>query len=112
MRRIDGERREDGEDRLLEDAVEMPAVVIVERAVLGEPQPDRIECCENVGERARLASGELDRLFSDGRELLVDGHPIRAEPGKARPLLLDEATDADLEELVEVAAEDGQKLRP
>src|ERR1700694_1470553 len=53
----------------------------------------------------------LTDTCADGAELLARGHTIGRALGDAKHNLLFQAADANLEELVEITAEDGKKLR-
>ena len=108
---VDGERGEHREDPVLEDRVDVPAVLAIERVVVGEAKADLSEPLCDRSEGEHLTGHQLDRPGADLRELLVDRHAIGAERGDPRPPLLDESTHANLEELVEVAARDGDELR-
>src|ERR1700694_5323324 len=57
-----------------------------------------------------MARDQLAHTPSDGAELLARCHAVWGALGYAQHHLLLEAADANLEELVEVAAEDGKKL--
>ena len=110
---VDGERREHREDALLEGLDEELLVVVVEvvppgeaHAVVGQRRDDLVE------EQPLLSVDEDLHALAHLDQLLAGGAPVRrggAEPGGH---LLLEAGHADLEELVEVLAEDGQELGP
>ena len=59
-----------------------------------------------------MVGDELEHALARGRELLVGGQAVGRAGDLARLDLLAQAGDADLEELVEVAREDGQELDP
>ena len=54
----------------------------------------------------------LADVRGDGRELILGRHPVRGPFDDAGGRLLLEAGDTDLEEFVEIAAEDREKLEP
>ena len=113
--RVDGERGEHREDALLEHLVEVLAVVVVELV------PAREDDADLAQRRARSASGKMARarrvepvdLVADVEQLLGRRCGRRAwwSVIAGRDLVL-QAGDADLEELVEVLAEDGEELGP
>ena len=109
--RIDGERRQHRED-LVEEALAERLVVLGDRRVVeqfdplgGQRPPDR-----DVDRR--VVGDELEDARAGGRELLLGGPPVGRAGDLAGLDLLAQAGDADLEELVEVAGEDGQELHP
>lgn len=112
MRRVDGERGEDREDAFLEHRIDVLAIVVVERGVVGESQPDLTEALDDRSEGPHLALHEVDCAPLDLGQLLLDSHAVRAQGGDAGAPLLHEAADANLEELVQVAARDGEELCP
>ena len=59
-----------------------------------------------------MVGDELEHALARGRELLVGGPAVGRAGDLAGLDLLAQAGDADLEELVEVAREDGQELDP
>ena len=111
MPRIHGQRCEHGEDPLLEGLDEELLVVVVE--VVPARQPDA-----HLGQRRGHRIEEQTLLTShkcfDSRphldELLGRWPPVRRWAADPRGHLLLEARYANLEELVEVLAEDGQEL--
>ncbi len=113
VRGVDGERGEDGEDPVLEQPLARLLLVAVQ---LGPA--DQLDA--GVGERGHDVVAEDPRLplgqLAGGGEDLVE-HLGRHQPGRGGhgdaggdPAL--EAGDADHEELVEVAGEDGQEPGP
>ena len=111
MTRVDRERRQDRED-LVEEAPPERLMVLGDSRVVDQLDALRGE---------RTAHGEIDRgMFGNElqdscprrRELLVGG-PTVGRPGDlARLHLLPQARHPDLEELIEIAREDGQELDP
>ena len=65
-----------------------------------------------VEEDSVCEAGESGHLAGDLAELLRRGAPVRAQFGDAGLDLIEQAGDADLEELIEVLAEDRQELGP
>jgi hypothetical protein len=112
VRRIDRERRQDGEDPLDEGLGRPVAVVVGEVCRVDELDPDLVERrAEFVAEEVIDAVGASDHAAADHGELLVRAHPVgcrRREPGFA---LLEQPRDADLEELVEALRADREVLR-
>ena len=101
-----------GKIRSSKTAVDVLAVAKVERAVVREAESDLTETFHDGPERAHLPGCEVDGATLDLGELLVHGHPVGAQRGNTGSTLLDQAADSDLKELVEVAARDGEELRP
>src|ERR1035441_5032498 len=77
-----------------------------------EAQSHLAEALDDGLERSHLARGEVDCPALNLRELLVDGHAVGAQRGDTGAALLDQAPDANLKELVKVAARDRQELGP
>jgi hypothetical protein len=111
VRRVDRQRGEHREDALLEHAVDVLAIPAVERSVVGEPKADFAKALDDGLERAHLTRREVDRATLDLGQLLLHRHAVRAQRGHTGSALFDQAADANLEELVEVAARDGEELR-
>ena len=110
--RIDRERRQDRED-LVEEALAQRVVALGDRrvvdeldALLGERRGGRPRRSPSGRRRAR-ARARARRV-----ELFLGGPAVGRAGDLARLDLLLQAGDADLEELVEVAGEDGQELDP
>jgi len=111
MAGIDGQRREDGEDALGEDLVEVAGVVLVELAPARQDDPDLGQVWRHlVEEQPLLAVHELGHPFAQLAQLLRGGTPVGAGRGQAGGQLVLEARHPHLEELVEVLAEDGEEL--
>ena len=113
MRRIDGERHQDREDLCVEVVVELRAVVLAEirprdhvDARLGERGPHQL--------RPRIGVADLQRvgLGRDVGENLVRSASHVRRHRESRDDAALEAGDADHEELVEVAGEDREEVRP
>jgi hypothetical protein len=111
--RVDRQRREDREHPLAEEHPEVLPIVVVEvlpiddtEALFLERRPELL-----VPQDVRAGHGCGDAL-ADPRELLVGRRSLRRGRSDARVALLLESGDADLEELVEVGAEDREELGP
>ena len=113
MRGVDGEGGEHREDARFELAGELGALLVAQLVPVGELDAGVLERRRDLlREHSRLAGDELFDADADRAELLdlVEAvGRVAAHPG--RELLL-QAGDADLEELVEVGAEDREELRP
>ncbi len=110
---VDGQRREHREDAVLELLDQHLAVVLVEvvparqhHAVVGQAGHDLAE--EHLLEAGR----QLGDPVADREQLLGRRATVGGGAGEPRRDLVLEAGDADLEELVEVLAEDGAELGP
>jgi hypothetical protein len=110
---VDGQRGQDGEDPLGECLDQELLVLLVELGPGREPDPGVGQGrCDPLQEH-RLHVGERQReLVPDVEQLLGRGAPVRAGDGQASGQLVLERGHPDLEELVEVLAEDGQELAP
>ena len=110
---IDRQRGEHREDPLLERLDHELLVVVVELVPARQPDPVGGQRRDDaVEEEALLAQHQALDPVAHLEQLLARGAAVGrggADPG--RHLLL-QAGDADLEELVEVLAEDGQELGP
>src|SRR4029077_9812803 len=91
--------------------VSVRAVARVRRRVVRKSRADILELVHDPAKRAHLPLAQVGCAGPDLRELLIDGHAIRAQCRDARTTLLDETSDPDLEELIEVAAGDGKEFR-
>ena len=111
MARVDRERREDRED-LVEEALAERLVVLGDGRVVDELDALGRERPADVDEDRRVVGDEVEDALAGGRQLLVGGAPVGRAGDLAGLDLLAQAGDADLEELVEVAGEDGQELDP
>ncbi len=111
MARIDRERGEDRED-LVEEALAKGLVVLGDRGVVDELDALGGQRPADVDEDRRMVGDELEHALANGGELLVGGPAVGRAGDLAGLDLLAQAGHADLEELVEVAGEDGQELDP
>ena len=109
--RIDRERRQDRED-LVEEALAERLVVLRDRRVVDELDALGGERPADRDEDRRVVGDELEDALAGGGELLVGGPAVGRAGDLAGLDLLAQAGDPDLEELVEVAGEDGQELDP
>ena len=110
---VDGEGREHREDPLLEGLDEELLVVLVEVVPAGQADAvGRQGGDDLVEEEPLLALDERLDPLAHLDELLAGRAPVgRGDADPGRHLLL-QTGDPDLEELVEVLAEDGQELGP
>ena len=108
---IDREGREDGEDEVLEQAVEVCALRRGDLMVADDGDALVLECGEQVGvDEGRLACRELSDHRVDRDELLGRADAVRVVADRLDRDLLVETRDADLEELIEVRGEDRDEL--
>ena len=111
--RVHRERREHREDPLLEQPVELGPIVPVQLGPGHDPDPRLVERGQNLlRQQVPGAIDELGHALADSRELLARGHPLGGGDEDPRRGLLLQPGHPDLEELVEVLAEDRQELRP
>ena len=111
--RVDGERRQDREDPLLEELLAGLLLLLVE--VVPAQELDAVveqRRHDLVAEQRGVAGGQLTGLGPDRLEHLARHQPRRGPYGDARGDASLEAGDADHEELVEVAGEDREEPRP
>ena len=87
------------------------AILRIERPVVREAQPDVGELLDDVPERVDLTCRDVYRAGADLGELFIDSHAVGAQGRDTGAPLLDETTNPDLEELVEIGAGDGEELR-
>ena len=111
MARIDRERRQHRED-LVEEALAERVVVLGDGRVVDQLHAFRGERPADVHEDRRVVGDELEHALARGGELLLGGPAVGRAGDLAGLDLLAQTGDADLEELVEVAGEDGQELDP
>ncbi len=113
MRGVDRQRRQDRVDPLLEDGVQPRPLLVVDVA----PE-HQLDACfgqlrhDLLREQLRLPVHEIAHLLADGRQDLCGGAAgggFHGDPGGQSPL---QSGHADHEELIEVAGEDGEELRP
>ena len=113
VRGVDGERGEHREDRLGEHLLELGAVVVGEVVPVGEADAGVLERGHDlVGEDRGRPADQLVDPVADGAELVDEVEPVGGRGAQAGLELLHQARHPDLEELVEVLAEDGEELRP
>ncbi len=108
VRRVDRERRQDREDLVQEALAQLQPPF---RAFLVRHDADVLlrELVAHLEVRPRVGRLELQHPVPDLLQHLGGGQAVGRRPGVTRGDLLLEARDADLEELVEVAGEDGQE---
>src|ERR1022692_4158365 len=83
---------------------------MIERSVIREAKSHFAETFDDGLKRAHLTCREVDRAALYLVELRVHGHPVGTQRGDTGAALLDQSADADLKELVEVAARDRKEL--
>ena len=107
MRGVDREGRQDRED-LVDEAL---AQLGLAGPLIGSDDADAFfrQLLADAVPGVRLLCLELEHAPADAIQLLAGGEPIRRGLGVTRGHLLHQARDAHLEELVEVAGEDGQE---
>ena len=109
---IDRDRRKDRKDLVVEALVEFGESLGGEIVGLDEHDARFGKPGEEAGKALRLHAHQFVNAFSDSRELLADGHPVRSNlVHLARDLLL-EPGHANHEELVEIARHDRVELQP
>ncbi len=114
MAGIDRERRQYRKDVAVEIRVDMRAV---HRREIVDALMDREALLRKRGQEVlhqalSVSSHQRAHDRRDRRELVLGRHAVGGPLDDARRRLLLEARDAHLEELIEVAAEDGHKLEP
>ena len=110
VRRIHGQRCEDGKDPRLEFGGEVVAICIVEIANSGNTDTLLLQGRGNPPRKElRAAVQQGARPLVDGAQLLTGGHAVGRGLGKGCVHLLLEAGDPDLEKLVHALAEDGEE---
>ncbi len=111
MRRIDGERRQHREDPVLEHLGQLGVLRRLELVPVDDPHTRGAELLAQIGgEDAGGTDRQLLDARADGVELLTRAEPVRRGRGQPGRRLLPEPGDADLEELVEEAAEEGEEV--
>ena len=113
MGRIHGERRQDGKELLVEELVEKALVLGVEVVPVRKPDAGRSEIRDQPRREGDVAfRSELLDALVDLVQPVPNGLVVGAARGNPclEPHL--EASDPDLEELVEVVAEDREELGP
>ncbi len=112
VRGIDGKWREDRKDLIDEHVEQVGAVGRVERFGLHELDPGCVEFRNDLcAEHGALARRQLGNARTNLAELLVWIKTVGREPAHLGYDLLHQSGDADLEEFVEVLAENCQVLR-
>ena len=110
---VDRQRREDGEDLVLEVPPELLLVLLLQRRPVEEPDPgvgqQRLDL---VAEDVGLAEDQLLGPLADRTQLLVGVEPAGGGGAEAGGGPVGQPRHPDHEELVEVAGEDGQELHP
>ena len=112
MRRVDGERRQHGEDAVLEHLAQLLAVRRLELVPVDDADARASRASSRMlvrrsGPRGSTAPATRARIASScSRGLSPSGEVV----GEARRRLLLEPGDANLEELVEEAAEEGEEV--
>ncbi len=110
---VDGERREHREDLAAEVVVQRGALAGVEVAPAHHPHAGGGQGGPDVvAEAAGVPAGELAGALGDERELLAGPEAVGAADAEAGALPPLQPGHPDHVELVEVAGEDGQELRP
>ena len=109
--RVDRERRQDRED-LVEEALAEGVVVLGDRGVVDDLDALDGQLPPDVGVDRRQLVDEGEDPVAGGVELLLRRPAVGRVGGAADLRLLAQPGDPDLEELVEVAGEDGQELDP
>ena len=110
MARVDGQRGQDRVD-LVEEALAQRVVVLGDLVVIDDLDALGREGGADVAEDRGMVGDQLQDASPGGDELLHRRPSIRSPGDRAGFDLLAQPGDADLEELVEVAGEDGQELR-
>ena len=109
--RIDRERRQDREDLVVEPLSER-VMVLGDLVVVEDLDPLGRQLPAEFDEDRRVLGDQAEDPFPGRGQLLGGGQAVR-RPGRCAGLdLLAQARDPDLEELVEVAREDGQRTWP
>jgi hypothetical protein len=113
--RIDRHGREDRQNTILEEAVDMLAVRALERVVPQQLEPlRRHRRPDALLEAAILPGDQILRSLGDGLQLLDRAEPVWriVLRGAFAEGLLTHAGHADHEEFVEIGAKDRQELQP
>ena len=109
--RIDRERGQDGVD-LVEEALAERGVMLGDVRVVDDLDAFGGKRPPDLDEDRRMVGDERQDPLANGRDLFPRRPPVGGPSDGARLDLLAQARDADLEELVEIAGEDGQELDP
>ena len=111
MRRVDGQRGEDGEDALHEVGVEPVAVGVIEFVEVGDDDAGVGEAGADVFPGALLLAHQDAGFGFDFGKLLRGGSPVLGGGGEAGLGLADQAGDAHGVEFVEVGGGDGDEAQ-
>ena len=110
MSRVDRERRQHGVHVLFENAGELISFLLLEIVPVDDLEAAALKSGPNAAiERLRVAFHQLVDPVAYRMELVSRRQPVRRSTPHAGGDLLAQARDADLEELVEIAAEDGEE---
>jgi hypothetical protein len=113
MRRIDGHWCEHREDSLVEGAGELFALGGAELIPVRQPNAAFGELRQQLlRQDALLDLGELEGSTANSVELMFDAQSVGRDHGHRRVVLDVQQCDANLEELVEIAARDREELHP
>ena len=107
---IDGERRQHREDPVLEHLAQLVALRRLELVPVDDADSRGAELVAHGLEDPAGAGGQLLHADADRVELLARAEPVRRRRRQTGRRLLLEAGDADLEELVEEAAEEREEV--
>ena len=113
MSRVDRQRGEDREELLVEQIVEKDSIVGIEALPVREPNSGRGQIGhELIGECRVSPRDELPNPDADLVQPLADVFVLRVLRPQPRVELHPQAAHPHLEELVQIVAEDREKLRP
>ncbi len=111
MCQVQGERREDGIDRLAEVGVRLFLLGFAQFLVVQNMDARLVQLGQEFALEALMGSVEqFEGALADGGELFARGHAVGGDLDDARLDLLAEPRDAHHEELVHVGAEDGEEF--
>src|SRR5262249_26159040 len=111
MGRGDGERRQDRLDALLEETREGGRVLVAQIGPVTEVDPSVRELTHVRGEDLAASFEQGADTLADRAQALVRAALVGRPPAVSGLQLHLETADSDLEELVQVGAEDGEELR-
>jgi len=110
---VDGQGRQHREDAVVEDVDQIGAVVVVERGPVRQQDPRLAQGRDDLAqEHGGLTTDQLLDLRADGSQLFGRREPVGRRGSQPGGVLVAQRGHPHLEELVEVAAEDGQELGP
>ena len=113
MRRIHRQRREHGEDEGAKLGGEEFVIALIQLGDRDHGDPLLIEGWRDLAhEQIGAPLEEASRPLVNRTQLLTGGHAVGRGLGEGRVDLLLQAGDADLEELVDVLAQDRQEAHP